>query len=381
VSAPTREPKPAAQPPVVSIGEFNRLIAEALTEGPKPVTELYQLALERQPQDCPNVACPLNKTTKRMEWQHEIQRQLARFAANRDGLWYFKTGVPLATNPPVAVAPVAYTGDPYIVTAEGLPEWARTEAHFMDMEELKKAPEDRFVVPNDFEEFCAWKPDYVLRWVKKRLNRVVVDHEMEDWAQDLLTHLSQLPSKSKYRQVGKKDIVQTFDPLRHHGTNEARFRNYINRCLANKFSTMRSKRMKDALSRPGNLSLAGETEHDDFRAVDDEYCHLHSAHLRTVVKIAEKRAFDEALLQEFVNFVQREDPKVRPMIEALRATGTQADTTDWLGMTQPEFGRMLKRLRQLRKCFVSGEPVPKQRRPYKKRVTKTVQFSRSRVAA
>jgi hypothetical protein len=79
--------------------------------------------------------------------------------------------------------------DAYIVTAEGLPEWACTEAHVMDMEELKKAPKDRFVVPNDFEEFCAWKPDYILMWVKKRLNRFVVDDEVEDWAQELRTHL------------------------------------------------------------------------------------------------------------------------------------------------------------------------------------------------
>jgi hypothetical protein len=57
--------------------------------------------------------------------------------------------------------------------------------------------------------------------------------------------------------------VQTFDPLKHYGTNEARFRNYINLCLANKFRTMRSKRMKDALCHPRNLSLDGRTESED----------------------------------------------------------------------------------------------------------------------
>jgi hypothetical protein len=52
--------------------------------------------------------------------------------------------------------------------------------------------------------------------------------------------------------------VATFNPLRHYGANEPRFRNYINLCLASKFRTMYSKRMKDALCCPGNFSLDGE---------------------------------------------------------------------------------------------------------------------------
>jgi hypothetical protein len=277
--------------------------------------------------------------------------------------------------PPPAV-PVPYTGDPYIVTAEGLPEWARTEAHVMDIEELKKAPKDRFVVPNDFEEFCTWKPDYILMWVKKRLNRYVVDDEVEDWAQELRTHLLSLPQKSKHRTTGKKDIVQTFDPLKHYGANEARFRNYINLCLANKFIAMRSKFVRDVLCSPSNLLLRGQMENGDFRSMDDEYCHSHSAYLREAAKVAEKQASDTALRHEFENFVRREDPKLLPATEALRATGTHVDAAIWLGITQHEFGRMLRRLRQLGKCFLSGEPVPKHR-PYKKRIGKTAHFSRS----
>ena len=64
-----------------------------------------------------------------------------------------------------------------------------------------------------------------------------------------------LPQTSKYRQVGKKDAIQTFDALKHYGANEARFRNYMNLCLANKFRTIYSRGMKDALCRPANLSL------------------------------------------------------------------------------------------------------------------------------
>jgi hypothetical protein len=38
-------------------------------------------------------------------------------------------------------------------------------------------------------------------------------------------------------------------------TNQARFQNYLNLCLANKLKTVHSKRMKDSLCRPANLSL------------------------------------------------------------------------------------------------------------------------------
>ena len=61
---------------------------------------------------------------------------------------------------------------------------------------------------------------------------------MEDRTQALLIHQLNLPQTSKYREAGKKDIIQTFDPVKHYGANEARFRNYVNLCLANKFKTI-----------------------------------------------------------------------------------------------------------------------------------------------
>src|SRR5208283_2670576 len=128
---------------------------------------------------------------------------------------------------------------------------------------------DGFVVPNDFEEFHKRFPDYVRKWVSKHAGTSASQEDIEDWTQDLLIHLSRLPLMSKYREAGKKDIVATFDPVRHYGANEARFRNYINLCLANKFRTMHSKRMKDALCRPGNLSLGGENAVQDLCSGDD----------------------------------------------------------------------------------------------------------------
>jgi hypothetical protein len=116
---------------------------------------------------------------------------------------------------------------------------------------------DGFVVPRDFEEFFERFPDYVRRWVSKHADKSAQREDLEDRTQDLLIHLLNLPQTSKYREAGKKDIIQTFDPVKHYGANEARFRNYVNLCLANKLKTFHSKCTKDALFCPRNLSLGG----------------------------------------------------------------------------------------------------------------------------
>jgi hypothetical protein len=111
---------------------------------------------------------------------------------------------------------------------------------------------DGFVVPKDFDEFHERFPQYVRNWVSRHAGSTASKEDLEDWTNDLLIHLRYLPLTSKHRNAGKQDIVQTFDPQKHYGANQARFQNYINLCLANKFRTLRLKRMKDALSQPGS---------------------------------------------------------------------------------------------------------------------------------
>jgi hypothetical protein len=62
--------------------------------------------------------------------------------------------------------------------------------------------------------------------------------------------------------------------------------------------------------------------------VEDEYCHSHSAYLQRAANASEKQAWDRTYLEEFVDFVRREDPKVLSRIEAIFTTGTQADAAD-----------------------------------------------------
>lgn len=142
---------------------------------------------------------------------------------------------------------VAYMGDPFVITEDG---------HYMDIGELDKPEDQRFMVPKDFNEFYERCPKYILNWVKKRLNRFTVDADVEDWAQDLIIHMKYLPQTSKHREAGKEDVIQTFDPMKLYGANEARFRSYINRCLANKFMTCYVKQVKNPVCRIETVSLS-----------------------------------------------------------------------------------------------------------------------------
>jgi hypothetical protein len=141
----------------------------------------------------------------------------------------------------------------------------------------------------------------------------------------------------------------------------ARFFNYINLCLGNKFRTIHSKRMKNPLCRPGNLSLSAHWDEMDRDQVGDEFCHANSAHLGKRCERQEKQREDGHLIGEFVDFVQREDSIVLPAMGTMLATGT--GNADFCGKRS--------RLRQLGRCFLKSEPVPKQRRPYRRRVKRT----------
>jgi len=128
---------------------------------------------------------------------------------------------------------------------------------------------DGFVVPRDFDEFYERFPQHVRNWVGRHVDRSTPKQDVEDWTQDLLIYLNCLPANSKHREAGKQDIVQTFDPCKHYGANSSRFFNYINLCLRNKFSTMRSARMKNPICRTGNVSLSGHSDDSDLAQMDD----------------------------------------------------------------------------------------------------------------
>jgi hypothetical protein len=228
---------------------------------------------------------------------------------------------------------------------------------------------DGFVVPKNFDEFHERFPEYVRNWVRRHLDRSTPKEDVEDWTQDLLIHLRCLPAISKHREAGKEDVVQTFDPCKHHGANSARFFNYINLCLGNKFRTMHSKRMKNPLCRLGNLSLTTHSDETDRDQIGDEFCHSHSAYLRKRCERQEKQREARHALARFAEFVQREDSGMLPVMGAILATGSAEAASQQLATTKVEVCRTRARLRHLGRCFLNGEPVPRRRRPYRRRMT------------
>jgi hypothetical protein len=214
---------------------------------------------------------------------------------------------------------------------------------------------DGFVVPKDFDEFHERFPGYVSKWVRKHTDRLAQPEDLEDSMQDLLIHLRYLPASSKHRQAGKEDIVQTFDPNKQRGANAARFFNYINLCLENKFRTIRSARLKNPLCRPGKLSLTSHWDGADGNEVGDEFCHSHSEHLRKKCQRQERQRDTREVIAEFSDFVQRQDSIVLPALVAIAATATPAAAAEWLGIRKTDFQRLSNRLRKLGQLFLGGE--------------------------
>jgi len=255
-----------------------------------------------------------------------------------------------------------YTGDSFSVDDEG---------HFIG--------DDGFKVPRDFNEFFDWNPNYIRNWVKKRLHRNMVDDDVMDWEQELVMHMKYLPEQSKHRLPGANgredgchDVVETFNPFQQYGASERRFRNYINMCLNNRFSTIMSKRLKNPICRLGNLSFAAQMDPENYDVVDDEYIHKHSGLLSRATGRMRKKQEDELYLSEFGKFVENHDPSMLKVMQALAECGTFGDASKFLGMTEQEFQRARNRLRQLGQCFKENNPVPRQRKPYKRRERVTV---------
>jgi hypothetical protein len=251
-----------------------------------------------------------------------------------------------------------YHGDPFTVSADG---------HYVG--------DDGFVVPLDFDEFFERYPKYILNWVKKRINHFQIDDDVEDWTQDLIIHMKFLPAGSKYRRPGWngrpdgcQDVIETFNPYQQYGASERRFRNYINMCLANKFNTVQGKHRKNPVCRPGNIAFGTSPDEVEQVTGSDEYIHSNSPHLQAIAERKEKQHDDRLFTNQFKRFVKKEDPAVFPAIEALEATGPLGEAAEYMGVTEAEFARYRARLKQLAECFQSAEQVPKQRKPYKKRI-------------
>ena len=252
-----------------------------------------------------------------------------------------------------------YTGDVFYIMPDG---------HFVG--------DDGFIVPFNFPEFLACFPHYVHNWVKRKLD-YASSVDADDWAHDLLIHLSQLPEVSKHRAAGKTDVIMTFDPFQQYGASERRFRSYVNRCLVNKFHTLYGKASKNPLSCPNNVSLsADERDEETHSEAAAEYAYTHSSHLFRGTLKRSRMQEDALAAGEFMRFVTRREPEAAMMLHAVwQAGGNFSDARrNWcatcgklastmeietghhnghsLGIAQKYFNRYKVKLRELAKQFV-----------------------------
>ena len=140
-------------------------------------------------------------------------------------------------------------------------------------------------------------------------------------------HLAALPTCSKFRKEGKKDVIQTFAPDRMHGANEARFRSFINQCLGNRHSTLYAKWRKRPLSNPRNLPFEANAQF----GVSDEFCHSNSEYLRQAGCRSREREEQRFRLEEFVRFGEASIPGLQVALEAFHRTGNWKETANVFG--------------------------------------------------
>jgi hypothetical protein len=232
--------------------------------------------------------------------------------------------------------------------------------------------QDGFIVPKNFGEFYGWNPNYLRRWATKRLGHAEHRDAVRDLEQDLLLFLCSLPKTSKFRQPSEQhpngctDVIQCFNPARQYGASEPRWRSWLNLCLSNRASTIYHGQKKDAISRKDNV-LFDPANDPAGGGVDDEYLHGHSEILRR--KSAEQAALVEKRLQanQLIDFVLEKEPRLYHTVLAISETGALRDAQEVLRVDETTFNRDLTRIIQLKDALIDGGPIPKQRKPYKRR--------------
>jgi hypothetical protein len=255
-----------------------------------------------------------------------------------------------------------YKGDPFYINKDG---------YFVG--------EDGFVVPKDFNEFFTRYPRYIENWVRRRLNGQGIPEDIEDWCQELIIHMKYLPSTSKYRSMGKEDVIQTFDPFSQYGASERRWRSYLNYCLANKYNTIHGKRIKNPICRMGNISIVAEVRPDIHGEVTDEYVYSKSETLCHATNLEETKQENLFFTHNFFTYVEATAPEVLPVLEAVYLTGSSGDTIREfckscnqlattkeldegkhdghdIGMSHKEFNRARNRLKKLATLFLNKKP-------------------------
>jgi hypothetical protein len=139
----------------------------------------------------------------------------------------------------------------------------------------------------------------------------------------------------------------------------ARFLNYVNHCLANKFRTIYSVRIRSPLCRAKQLF---PSESGEEMSPDDPSCRVLSERAKDVALCSQKQVEDKLLIGAFIDFVRSENPRILSALGAIAVTGTREEAARKLGTTSADCGRLYRQLRELGHSFLTRKARPQLRR-------------------
>lgn len=231
---------------------------------------------------------------------------------------------------------------------------------------------DEFVVPRDFVEFYERYPNYVRNWVSRRLRKISSHPDVEDWTNTLLGHLCAVPQgriieateDEEAKHIGGSlakrgfvDVVNAYNPWAQYGASAKRFFSFINKCLANKYTSLNSKHRKDAMwHQQFSLDDTTHSGSDSPNAVDQgqgrEYLLMaRSSRYAEEVQKAQPKTADQILVGQFKDFLNRRDPSLIPLVDAMMHKDKIEEILVALGTDHNSFLRDRKKLQRLSRIF------------------------------
>lgn len=228
---------------------------------------------------------------------------------------------------------------------------------------------DEFIVPRDFIEFYERYPNYVRNWVSKKLRKISTHPDVEDWTNTLLGHLCAVPQgkiieateEEEERHIGGSlakrgfvDVVNAYNPWAHYGASAKRFFSFINKCLVNKYTSLTSKHRKDAMwYQQFSLDDTGsiQTESGSQETGREYLLMSRSTQYAEEVQKAIPKTADQILVDQFKDFLNRRDPSLIPLVDALMHKDKIEEILVSLGTDHNSFLRDRKKLQRLSRIF------------------------------
>jgi hypothetical protein len=148
-----------------------------------------------------------------------------------------------------------------------------------------------------------------------------------------------------------------------------RFFNFLNICLHNRSLTILERMRKNPACRKDNLSVAASSDLESS-TVDDEYIHSHSESVQRKSAQESSSVEKRLLAKRFIEFVLVNEPRLYGTVFAIADARTLREAQETLRVDEATMIRDHRRIIQLKDAFLDGGPIPKQRRPYRKRTEK-----------